>query len=172
MGLSSLIVVLNSLRLTRLGRSGLSEIQTPRFMHGRRGVAVSVVLPIVLFAGLTLVSQAVSPARGQSLLPTLPSITTVGLPHDGSVEVYLDPGGIGVNRLHVIFNGTNDQLAAVAPLVTASINGGPAQVLRQLKVSSGHFTDFVVISPGRWRFHASAAFGGTPVSFTVGRTVP
>ena len=34
MGLSSLLVVLNSLRLTRLGRSGLSNIQRPRFMAG------------------------------------------------------------------------------------------------------------------------------------------
>ena len=34
MGLSSLLVVLNSLRLTRLGRSGLSNIHVPRFMRG------------------------------------------------------------------------------------------------------------------------------------------
>ena len=73
MGLSSLIVVLNSLRLTRLGRGGLSRSGTARSMRARRGVAVSVVLPVLLFAGLTGISQAVSPARGQSLLPTLPS---------------------------------------------------------------------------------------------------
>ena len=92
MGLSSLLVVLNSLRLTRLGRSGLSDVHIPRFMQGRRGVVVSVLLPVVLFASLTVISEAVSPARGQSLLPELPSITTVALPHGGSVEMYLDPG--------------------------------------------------------------------------------
>jgi heavy metal translocating P-type ATPase len=172
MGLSSVIVVLNSLRLSKLGRTGLAAVEPPRLMHGRRGVAVSVVLPIILFAGLTVVSQVVSPARGQSLLPELPSITTVTLPHGGSVESYLDPGGIGVNRFHLIFSGTPTQLARVDPLVTRSLNGGPALVMRQLKVSPGHFTDFVVISPGRWVFRTTAGFGDTPVSFTISRTVP
>ncbi len=108
MGLSSLLVVLNSLRLTRLGRSGLSNIQAPRFMQGRRGVVVSVLLPIVLFASLTVVSEVVSPARGQSLLPELPSITTVALPHGGSAEMYLDPGTTGINQFHIIFSGSED----------------------------------------------------------------
>ena len=34
MGLSSLIVVLNSLRLMRLGRSGLDQVEPPRIMQG------------------------------------------------------------------------------------------------------------------------------------------
>ena len=55
--------------------------------------------------------------------------------------------------------------------MTASLDGGTAQVLRQLKVSPGHFTDFVVLSRGRWRFHVTGAFGGRPVSFTVDRSV-
>ena len=42
MGLSSVIVVLNSLRLARLGRDGLAT-GPPRFMRGRRGVAFGAV---------------------------------------------------------------------------------------------------------------------------------
>ncbi len=171
MGLSSLIVVLNSLRLTRLGRTGLSHVGTARSVHGRRGLIVSVALPVVLFAGLILVSQAVSPARGQSLLPTLPSITTTGVPGGGSVESYLDPGGVGVNQFHVIFSGSASERASVLPHVTASLDGATAQVLRQLKVSPGHYTDFVVTSRGRWRFHVTGTFGGRPFSFTVSRSV-
>ena len=57
MGMSSVLVVLNSLRLARLGRSGLAEVRAPRFMNGGRGVIVSVLLPIVLFAGFTLTSR-------------------------------------------------------------------------------------------------------------------
>ncbi|MGP8008152.1 MAG: heavy metal translocating P-type ATPase [Acidimicrobiales bacterium] len=171
MGLSSVLVVLNSLRLTRLGRSGLSGIHVPRFMQGRRGVAVSVLLPIVLFAGLTVVSELVSPARGQSLLPERPSITTVALPHGGSVEMYLDPGRIGVNQFHIIFSGSGPDLAAVKPLVTASVDGAPPQVLRQLRVSTGHYTDFVVLGQGRSTFHVVATFGGTPVSVVFTRTL-
>jgi heavy metal translocating P-type ATPase len=172
MGLSSLIVVLNSLRLARLGRTGLAQVGTARSVHNHKGLVLSVVLPIVLFAGLVGVSQAVSPARGQSLLPTLPSITTVGLPEGGSLEAYLEPGGIGVNRLHLIFSGSPTQLAGIRPEVTASLDGGPARVLRQLKVSTGHFTDFVVLSPGVWRFHGVGAFGRSPITFTLSRSVP
>ena len=81
MGLSSLIVVLNSLRLTRLGRTGLDRIRPPAVMRGVRGFVFSVAVPVVLFAGATVVAQAVSPSRGQPLLPSLPSISDVALPH-------------------------------------------------------------------------------------------
>ena len=172
MGLSSLLVVLNSLRLTRLGRSGLSNIHPPRFMQGRRGVVVSVLLPVVLFASLTVISEVVSPARGQSLLPELPSITTVALPHGGSVEMYLDPGTVGVNQFHIIFGGSEADLATVKPLVVARVAGGPPQNLRQLRVAAGHYTDFVLLPSGRSSFHVVARFGGTPVSFDFSRTLP
>jgi soluble P-type ATPase len=172
MGLSSVIVVLNSLRLTRLGRSGLDRIQPARVLKGRTGVAVSVVLPVVLFAGLTVLSQLVSPARGQSLLPDLPSLTTQALPNGGTVETYFEPGGVGVNQFHLIFDGSPRDLATVAPLVTASVNGSTPQYLRQLKVSPGHFTDFVVLTSGRWRFRITTPFGGAPVTVTVVENVP
>src|SRR6202034_1316563 len=62
MGLSSLIVVLNSLRLMRLGRTGLGQVEAPRIMKGVRGFALWVALPVVLFGGSTLIGQVVSPA--------------------------------------------------------------------------------------------------------------
>jgi heavy metal translocating P-type ATPase len=172
MGLSSLLVVLNSLRLSRLGRSGLSDIHIPRLMRGRRGVLVSVLLPVVLFASLTVISAVVSPARGQSLLPELPSITSVALPHGGSVEMYLDPGTIGVNQFHIIFSGSKADLATVKPLVLASVAGGSPQTLRQLRLAAGHYTDFVLLQRGRSTFHVVATLGSTPVSFDFSRTLP
>jgi heavy metal translocating P-type ATPase len=171
MGFSSVLVVLNSLRLARLGRSGLSDVRAPRFMTGRRGVFLSVLLPVVLFAGFTLVSQAISPARGQSLLPDLPSITTVALPHGGSAEVYLDPGAVGVNQLHVIISGPSNDVATVKPLVTASSNRGAPQVLPQIRVSEGHYTGVVVLEKGTWRFHVVTQFGDARVAFSYTRTI-
>ncbi len=47
MGMSSLLVVANSLRLARLGRSGLEAASAPRLDRGRRGVLFSVALPII-----------------------------------------------------------------------------------------------------------------------------
>ncbi len=125
----------------------------------------------MLFAGLTLVSQAVSPARGQSLLPELPSLTITHLPDGGSLESYFDPGGVGVNQWHLIFSGTPAQLGSTDPRVTAGPVGEPLQTLRQLKVASGHFTDFVVLTPGHWRFHVTTPWGPRTVSLTLRTTV-
>jgi hypothetical protein len=170
MGLSSVLVVFNSLRLVRLGRNGIEHVRPPR-LHGGRGVVASVLLPIVLFAGLVAISQAVSPARGQSLLPTLPSLEVRNLPAGGSVESYFDPGGVGVNQLHLIFSGTPRQVASVEPVVSASLDGGPAQRLRQLKVGPGHFSEIVVLTPGTWHVSVATPFGRTPVTFTIEQSV-
>ena len=171
MGLSSVLVVLNSLRLSRLGRSGLAGVGGGRGTTGRWGTIVSVLLPVVLFAGLTLVSQAVSPARGQSLLPSVPSLTVSELPGGGSVESYFEPGGVGVNQWHLIFDGTPAQVASVHPTAQAAPEGAPLQTLRQLTVSPGHVTEFVVLTPGHWRFVVSTPFGHTTAHVTVRHTV-
>jgi heavy metal translocating P-type ATPase len=172
MGLSSVIVVLNSLRLARLGRSGLDRVRPPRALGGRRGVVVSVALPLVLFAGLTVVSQIVSPARGQSLLPDLPSIATRALPQGGSVETYLDPGRSGVNQFHLIFSGDASDVANIRPVVRAAPAGGSPATLRQITVGSGHFSEVVVLTPGPWRFDVTTPYGRRTLSFTVRVSVP
>jgi soluble P-type ATPase len=171
MGLSSVLVVLNSLRLARLGRNGLDNVGGGRGLTGRWGVVVSVLLPVVLFAGLTFVSQAVSPARGQSLLPELPSLTVTQLPGGGSVESYFDRGGVGVNQWHLIFDGTPAQVDSTHPIVAAGPVGAPLETLRQLTVGPGHFSEIVVLTPGTWRFHVTTPFGTKTVSFTLRHTV-
>ena len=124
------------------------------------------VLPIVLFAALTVAAQLVSPAKGQSLLPTLPDIATVPLPGGGQAQVSLSPGSPGPNELHVVL-----PVGTAAPRVTASLDGGAPRRLRQYTVSPDHYIDFVVVTPGRWRFTVSTSAAGHPVTFTVLRTV-
>ena len=106
MGFSSLVVVLNSLRLMRLGRTGIDRIRLPAVMRGWRGFVLSVALPVVIFAGATVAAQTVSPSRGQPLLPSLPSISEVSLPHGVAAEVYLQSSRAGVNQFHVIFTSS------------------------------------------------------------------
>ena len=171
MGLSSLLVVLNSLRLIGLGRHGTATAARPWLSAGRAGLAASVLLPVLLFAGLIVAGQAVSPARGESLLPTLPSLTIVSLPHGGAVETYLEPGGTGLNEWHLIFYGSTAQLASVLPVVTVRLDHGVPERLRQFKVASGHFTELVVLRPGHWKFHVRTRFGTAKVSFVVAATV-
>ncbi|HXZ62982.1 MAG TPA: cation-translocating P-type ATPase [Acidimicrobiales bacterium] len=167
MGLSSLLVVANSLRLTRLGRGGPASVRPPRLTKGRRGLVVAVALPVLLFAALTVSAQLVSPAKGQSLLPTLPTIVSVSLPTGGQAQVYLDPGSAGPNQFHVIL----PTVPSTTPHVTASRDDGPSERLHQYTVAPGHYLDIVILTPGTWRFTVATTIDHRRVSFSVTRTV-
>ena len=169
MGFSSLIVVLNSLRLARLGRTGIDRIRPPAVMRGVRGFVLSVAVPVVLFAGATVVGQAVSPSRGQPLLPSLPSISTVSLPHGLSAEVYLQSSQAGVNQFHVIFTPSTG--ASATPRVLATRRGAAPMVLRMVKLDPGHYSAYAVFSPGTWRFVTVEVIHGRPQSFSFERVL-
>ena len=171
MGLSSLLVVANSLRLARFGRPGLAEVQSPRILRGPWGVGLSVALPVVLFAALTVVGQAVSPARGQSLLPELPAISTVRLALGGSAEVYLNPGAPGLNELHVFIYPPHTRTTIGAVEVTAGLGDRPLQLLRHLRIASNHYVSYALLTSGKWIFHVSARVGDRIESFDVKRTI-
>lgn len=170
MGASSLIVVVNSLRLMRLGRGGLQGVQPPRVMRGVRGFAVSVAVPVILFAGATAIGQVVSPARGQSLLPTFYDISTVALSGGGTAEAYLASSRAGVNQFHVIFDGIKDE-NALTMRATASRAGGSAQAMRQLRLAPGHFVLYTTLTPGSWRFTVTALIGTRRVAFHIDRLI-
>jgi heavy metal translocating P-type ATPase len=169
MGLSSLIVVLNSLRLTRLGRSGLDRIQAPRVMRGARGLALSVAVPIVLFGGATAVGQVVSPARGQPLLPTLPSIVDVGLPGGATAEVYLNSGNAGVNGFHLVVERGGNAVDTTGVKVTATQSGLAPNPIRMALLSTGHYLGYTVLSTGTWHFAVRVMIDGRWDSFSVPR---
>ncbi len=169
MGLSSLVVVLNSLRLTRLGRKGLTDVSAPRVLRGARGVVMSLLLPVVLFAGAVLVFEAFSPARGEALIPTLPSITSVSLPGGVGAEFYLDPGQPGVNQAHLIFTGGRSVSATAT--VSASSERARATTLRSVRLSPGHFVSYTVLGAGTWRFDVVASIGGRTSRFEITRVV-
>ena len=136
-------------------------------------MAASVVLPVVLFAGLTGVSQVVSPARGQSLLPDLPSIATRS-PAPGRVGRDLRRAGTarGQPVPPRLLGEPLGWWPGVDPVVTAAPDGGTPRPLRQLTVSPGHFSEVVVLTPGPWRFAVTTPYGTSSLSFTVTVTVP
>ncbi len=171
MGFSSLVVVLNSLRLMRLGRTGIGRIRPPTVMRGVRGFVLSVAVPVVIFAGVTVAAQAVSPSRGQPLLPSLPSISEVTLPHGVVAEVYLQSSRAGVNQFHVLFTSSAASVRVEsAPRVTASRQGGATTALRVVRLSPGHYTAYAVFDPpGTWRFTTSARIDGRSQSFSIER---
>ena len=172
MGLSSLIVVLNSLRLTRLGRNGLGAMTRPR-LHGAKGFAVSVLVPIVAFASLTVAAEAWSPSRGQSLLPQLYDISTVNLPNGNTAEAYLPSLNAGVNQFHLVFSGpaTRDGGGVPRPDVVASQRAGVNMPLRMVRYGSSHYTSYAVFAAGTWHFRVHAMLDGRPTTFTVTRVL-
>jgi hypothetical protein len=169
MGVSSLVVVLNSLRLRRFGASGLDRVRPPLVMRGARGFALSVALPVFLFAGATVAGQAISPARGQSLLPTLADISDVSLPGGIVAEVYLEPGTPGVNSFHLVFERGGNAVSADIAAATASRDGGRPAALRLTTISPGHFVSYTELASGSWRFHVVATVGTHQDSFSVSR---
>jgi hypothetical protein len=130
-----------------------------------------VALPVVLFAALTVVGQAVSPARGQSLLPELPAISTISPAQGGSAEVYLNPGAPGLNELHVIIYPPHTRTTIGAVEVTAALGDQPPQLLRHLRIASNHYVCYALLTSGKWIFHVSARVGGRIESFVVKRTI-
>jgi hypothetical protein len=171
MGLSSLLVVANSLRLARLQRPGLAGVHGLRILRGVPGIGFSVLLPVVLFAALTVAGQAVSPARGQSLLPRRPAISIVQLALGGRAQVYLSPGAPGLNEIHVFVYPSRAR-TAIGPVVVTAAHGdqGP-ELLRQLRITPGHYINFALLTSGRWIFHVSVKVGGRAESFNIERAI-
>jgi heavy metal translocating P-type ATPase len=169
MGFSSLVVVLNSLRLMRLGRSGLDRLQAPRVMRGVRGVALSVAVPVLLFAGATVIGEVVSPARGQPLLPTLPSIVDVSLPGGSVAEVYLNSENAGVNAFHLLVARGGNSVPASDVRVTGIHTGAAPDSIRLALLSTGHFIGYTVLTPGTWHFAVTGTVEGHHVAFSVTR---
>jgi copper-transporting P-type ATPase V len=170
MGVSSLVVVLNSLRLMRLGRGGLATIRPPVVLRGARGFVASILVPVALFGGGTVIAQVFSPARGQSLLPTLPGITTVALPHGVSAEVYLANSRAGVNAFHVIFSSPVGVKVGVPRVVASSARGG-ATTLRIEPVSFEHYSAVTQLTPGTWHFRVIVPDAGHDQRFAVERVL-
>jgi heavy metal translocating P-type ATPase len=170
MGGSSLLVVVNSLRLARLGRGGLDRLHLPRMLQGARGVALSIALPVILFTGVTVASQIVSPARGQSLLPELPTISTISLAGGASAQVYLDPGSPGLNELHLYFSPLSAPVTDVG--VTAERTDGATEALRGVTAGPGHDIRYVLLTSGEWTFQVTAHVSGRTAHFTFERRIP
>jgi copper-transporting P-type ATPase V len=171
MGLSSIVVVLNSLRLLRVGRGGPATVRAPVVLRGLRAVVASVAIPVLLFAGATVGAEAVSPARGQSLLPTLPTITDVSLSHGTTAEVYLNPGRPGVNQFHVIFT-TPGKGSTVLTRATARLGStGSSQALRTVRIAREHYLSYCVLGAGSWRFEVNVSVDHTPTHFFVTRSL-
>jgi uncharacterized membrane protein len=85
-----------------------------------------------------------------------PTIYQITLPGTGSVQAYVDPGGVGANELHFTFFRTSGNELPIATANAAARSAGTRMNLALRRLSRGHFVADVRLSPGRWTFSVNA----------------
>jgi copper transport protein len=88
-----------------------------------------------------LAATTVPPQPVERLVsPGLPTVSTIQLGATGSAQVYLDPGGEGMNELHVTFFDPAGMALPVETLTIAALpEGGGAELLAPRPLQPGHF---------------------------------
>jgi soluble P-type ATPase len=163
MGVSSVTVVANSLRLRSFGRPGRA---TPVRSARRRaaGITLSAVLPAAILGALVLADPAtfVGPSE---------AARTVAEPDGETLDLNvlpLAPGNVAIHTYLVSSHSTQPTLGRIA--MSARSAGGRTAPVRFFRAGPAHFIGQVELTGGRWTFHISGADGaGHPLSgsFTI-----
>jgi hypothetical protein len=90
--------------------------------------------------------------------PGQPTLYGIDLAGGRVLNVYLDPGTVGLNALHgTFFDSQGRELEiARAPEITARQLGGPPSKLPVLQEGPGHFFSDVELGPGEWQLEIVA----------------
>jgi copper-transporting P-type ATPase V len=162
MGLSSVAVVGNSLRLLRAGRSRREPRRGAPAVHRRRSLVVAWLAPALILGGAVGGAEVLSPARGQSLLApaAAPTVVSTPLPGGGTLGTYADPATAGPNQLHLtFFTARGDELSVITVSVVALAPDGRRLPLQARRFGRGHFVAGTRLVPGVWRLHVDATTG-------------
>ncbi|HEY4812680.1 MAG TPA: HAD-IC family P-type ATPase, partial [Solirubrobacteraceae bacterium] len=163
MGLSSITVVANSLRLRRFGRPGH---QTPVHSSRRRlaSIATASAIPALLLGGLVLV------VPNSFAVPRAASIT-LSEPAGETLEVYAEPLRPGNVNLHLYLEGTTSARVGYRSISMAAVSAtGKRARVGFFDAGTGHDIAEVRLTRGVWDFHVTGVDGaGRPLggSFAV-----
>jgi hypothetical protein len=163
MGLSSITVVSNSLRLRRFGRPGYP---TPVRSRRRRlaSIATASAIPALLLGGLVLV------APNSFAVPRAASIT-LNEPAGETLEVYAEPLRPGDVNLHLFLEGTTSARVGYRSIAMAAVSAtGKHAHVGFFDAGIGHEIAEVNLTRGVWDFHVTGMDGaGRPLrgSFAV-----
>jgi copper transport protein len=106
-----------------------------------RGTAVEV--PLVLTTRVPAQTVDVNATPGA------PTISTVHLDGNRTVQVYLDPGRAGANELHAtFFDAAGSELPVQTATMALTTPGGAARVLNPRQLEPGHFVAEVMVDAG------------------------
>jgi cation-transporting ATPase V len=163
MGLSSITVVTNSLRLRRFGRPG-----RPTPVRGARqrlaSIATAAVIPAALLGGLVLA------APDSFAVPRAASIT-LREPAGETLEIYAEPLRPGEVNMHLYLEGTTSARIGYRSIaMRASSAAGAHANVTFYHAGTGHEIAEVRLTRGVWDFHVAGVDGaGRPLggSFAV-----
>jgi copper transport protein len=157
-------------------RSGMWTAQaTTLSMYGTWNVEVlvqeangSVTVPLHLTPRLPPEIISVSSAAGQ------PTLYTITLPRQDSLQTYVDPGKAGKNVVHfTFFQASGNELPISSATAMSIPPGGSVQPMPLIRFDRGHFAANTSLSAGRWRFVIEAATAqGASFTAYFDQTIP
>jgi cation-transporting ATPase V len=151
MGVSSVTVVANSLRLRSFGRPGKP---TPVRSRRRRaaGLVLATVMPAAILGGLVI-------AAPNTFVGPPEAARTISEPHGEALEIDAVPLLPGPVALHTYLAGDtgNPTLGSIA--MTATSSTGRRAIVRFYRAGPAHFIGQVTLTRGEWTFGISGADG-------------
>jgi cation-transporting ATPase V len=150
MGISSITVVTNSLRLRRFGRPGHA---TPVRSRGQRlaSIATAALIPAVLLGGLVF-------ADPESFAVPRTASFTLPEPAGQTLEVYAEPLRPGNVNLHLYLEGTTSGRVGYRSIfMSATSQTGAKARVTFYDAGIGHEIAQVPLTRGVWDFHIAGA---------------
>ena len=158
MGLSSITVVANSLRLRRFGRPG-----RPTPVLGLReryaSIAVAAAIPAALLGSLVL-------ADANSFAVPSTASATIAEPAGETLQLYVEPLRPGIVNVHMYLEGTTSSRIGYRSLaMTATSASGRRTRVNMYVAGTGHDIGEVRLARGVWEIHvAGVDERGRPLS--------
>jgi cation-transporting ATPase V len=151
MGLSSVCVVANSLRLRSFGRPG-----EPTPVRSRRqrltGLAVATLIPAVILGALVIVDP-------NTFVGPREAARAIREPHGETLEVNALPLQPGSVTLHVYLLGSSGQPTLNSIAMRASSATGARASVHLFRAGPAHFIGQVRLTRGEWSFQISGTDG-------------
>ncbi len=174
MGLSSVAVVSNSLRLKRFRasvpatpRSRRAARRRARRRRGSRIPILAWLLPAALLGGAVLGVQLFASSLA-------PPVSTLALGHGRDLDAWIDTTKAGPNTVHFSFLQSGSDLPIERVSAVAVTPRGQTEILVPTRLGTGHYSAGIRLTSGTWVFRVHATVTPNPdsaVSTQFSRTI-